>query len=253
MKIMAMAFLLSALGGAPVSAQQASTYDDRPKITVTGEAVVYVKPDRIVATFGIETSDQDVSAAKLKNNDIMKKALAAARDCGVPDKDIQTDYLSLQPRFRSDSAKEAFIGYFVRNTLVVTLNEAGKIEELVTKVLQTGVNYIHGVDFQTSELKRFREQARELALQAAKEKAAKMASVLSQAIGSPLQINESYGGSPGMYYSSWGSWGSARNLGMTQNTVQDLRGNSGEAADTIALGKIAVRANVSVTFELLKK
>jgi hypothetical protein len=34
--------------------------------------------------------------------------------------------------------------------------------------------------------------------------------------------------------------------------MQDLRGSSGEVLDTIALGKRAVRANVSVTFELKK-
>jgi len=253
MKIMTAAVLLTALAGAPALARQSNLYDNRPKITVNGEAVVYVTPDRIIATFGIETSDPDVAVAKQKNNEIMKKAVAAVRELGVPDKDIQTDYLSLQPRFRSEQAREVFLGYFVRNTFIVTLAEAARTEEMVTRVLQAGVNYIHNVDFQTSELKKYREQARELALQAAREKAARMASVLNQSIGPPLQINESYGGSPGMYYSSWGGWGSGRNLGMAQNTIQDLRSGSGEAVDTIALGKLAIRANVSVTFELLRK
>ena len=252
MKTIILALFLAAVSSAPGWGQQTYLYDDRPKITVGGEAVVYVKPDKIIISFGIETSDLDISVAKQKNNDIMKKAVAALRDCGVPDKDIQTDYLSLQPRFRSDLAKEVFLGYFVRNTFIVTLNEAAKMEDVVTKVLQTGVNYIHNVDFQTAEFKKFREQARELALRAAREKADRMASVLGQFVGSPLQINEINSGSPGMYYSSWGGWGSTRSSLMSQNVSQDLRGGSGEVLDTIALGKIAIRANVSVTFELKK-
>jgi uncharacterized protein YggE len=252
MKTIILALFMTAVSSAPGWGQQTYLYDDRPKITVGGEAVVYVKPDKIIISFGIETSDLDISVAKQKNNDIMKKAVAALRDCGVPDKDIQTDYLSLQPRFRSDLAKEVFLGYFVRNTFIVTLNEATKMEDVVTKVLQTGVNYIHNVDFQTAEFKKFREQARELALRAAREKADRMASVLGQSVGSPLQINEISSGSPWVYYSSWGGWGSSRSSPMTQNTIQDVRGGSGEVLDTIALGKIAIRANVSVTFELRK-
>lgn len=37
---------------------------------------------------------------------------------------------------------------------------------------------------------------------------------------------------------------------MAQNVVQDARGESGEITDTIALGKISIRGNVTVTFEL---
>jgi len=138
----------------------------------------------------------------------------------------------------------------VRNALVVNLTEADKLEGVVTRVLQAGVNYIHGIDFQTTEFKKYREQARELALKAAKEKAEKMAAVLGQSVGSPVQISEGYGGSPWSYYSSWYGWGYGRTQGMTQNVVQNAQGGSGESPETISLGKIAIRANVSVVFEL---
>ena len=59
----------------PVWAQQTQLFDDRPKITVNGEAVVKVQPDQIIITFGIETWDKNIITAKQENNDIMKKAL----------------------------------------------------------------------------------------------------------------------------------------------------------------------------------
>jgi uncharacterized protein YggE len=232
--------------------QQATPYDDRPKITVNGEAVVNVKPDKIVINFGIETWDSDIVVAKQKNNDILKKAKAAMKESGVSERDIQTDYLSIEPRWKSEYRKEDFLGYFVRNTVVVTLTDAAKVEKLVTEVLQAGVNYIHGIDFQTTEFKKYREQARELALKAAKEKADKMAAVLGQSVGAPIQINESFGGSPWWYWSNWSGWGYGRNQGMSQNVVQNVQGGSSEISDTIALGKISIRAAVAVTFELRK-
>jgi len=233
-------------------AQQTRMYDDRPKITVNGEAVVNVKPSKIVVRLGIETWDADISVAKQKNNDILKKAVAVIKECGVPEKEIQTDSLSVEPRYKNDYRKEDFIGYFVRNSLVVTLTETGKVEELVTKVLQAGVNYIHGINFQTTEFKKYREQARELALKAAKEKAEKMAGVLGQSVGAPIQINENSSGSPWGYYSSWSGWGDGRHQGMTQNVIQNVQDAPGEISDSIALGKISIRANVNVIFELKK-
>ena len=242
--------LLTALTICPVWAQQAAMYDDRPKISVSGEAVVNVMPDKIVVTFGIETWDSEIMVAKQKNNEILKNAVTAIKELGIPEKEIQTDHLSIEPRYKNDYSKQDFIGYFVRNTFIVTLAETDKVEELVTKALLTGVNYIHGIDFQTTEFIKYREQARDLALKAAKEKADKMAAVMNQSVGIPIQINENSGGSRWGYYSSWSGWGYGRNQGMSQNVMQNIQGDGGEISETIALGKISIRANVAVTFEL---
>ncbi len=153
---------------------------------------------------------------------------------------------------KSEYRKDDFIGYFVRNAVVVTLADVSKVEEVITQTLQAGVNYIHGIDFQTTELRKYREQARELALKAAKEKADKMATVLGESVGKPIQINELSGGSPWWYWSSWSRWGWGRSQGMSQYNVQADRDGSGEITDSIALGKLTIKANVSVTFELKK-
>jgi hypothetical protein len=228
-------------------AQQPLVYDSRPRISVTGEAVVNVKPDKVVVAFGIETWDVDISVAKQKNSDILKKAMASMKECGVPETAIQTDQLSIEPRWRGSYEKQDFVGHFVSNTVVVSLSDVKKVERLVSSALAVGVNHIHGLDFQTTDFKKHREEARELALKAAKEKAEKMSAVLGQAIGKPLQISESYAGS------SWyGGWSRGRSSGMSQVQVQAERGSSGDIADTVPLGTIGVRANVSVTFELMQ-
>ncbi|MCS7306782.1 MAG: SIMPL domain-containing protein [Thermoguttaceae bacterium] len=229
--------------------QTGSVNLEPPKIIVQGEAVVYVKPDKILLSFGIETWDkQDILTAKQKNTEIFRKALGVLHQLGIPDKDIQTDYLSIEPRYRDGYRREEFVGYFVRNTFVVTLREPEKLEQLITQMLQAGVPYIHGVDFQSSEFKKYREQARTLALQAAKEKAEKMAAALGQSIGPPLQIQE--GQSPWYYYSGWSGWGFSRAQTMAQNVLQEIPASFEQPGETIALGKIAIRASVSVIFQL---
>jgi uncharacterized protein len=245
------AAVLLAIAIACPAMSQSQMFDNRPKIIVNGEAAIYVTPDKIIVSLGIETQDTEILAAKSKNSEILSRTLAAIKELGIPGKDVQTDHLSIEPRYRNDYGREGFIGYFVRNTLVVTLREVDKVEELITGALKAGVNYIHGVDFQNSDFRKYREQARELALKAAKEKAEKMAGVLNQLVGSPIQISENYNASYASYYSGWGY---SRSQGMiqTSNVIQDYRSGSGDISDSIALGKISIKANVSVTFELGK-
>lgn len=251
MKTRVITIFLIVVATISMQAQQGELFVDRPKITVNGEAVVKVQPDQIIITFGIETWNKNIMFAKQENNEIMKKAIVVIKEAGIQDKDMQTDHLSIEPRYVNNYEKRNFIGYFVRNTLVVTIAEPDKVEDLVTGVLQSGVNYIHNIDFQTTEFKKYREQARELALNAAKEKAEKMAGALGQRIGDPIQINEGYGGSNWWYYSSWNGWGYGnRSNYMSQNIMQNIESGTGEISETIALGKISIKANVNVTFEL---
>ena len=250
MKTVFISFLIVLSSLSYFRAQQLYPDDVQSKISVNGEAVVKVQPDQIIITFGIETWDKNIITAKQENTDIMKKALAVIKNSGIPDKDVQTDYLLIEPRYDNNYEKKNFIGYFVRNTFVVTLGETDKVEDLVTKMLEAGVNYIHNIDFQTTEFKKYREQARDLALNAAKEKAEKMAGALGKFIGDPVQISEGYGGSNMWYYSSWNGWGYGRSNYTSQNVMQNINTAPGESSETIALGKISIKANVNVSFEL---
>jgi uncharacterized protein len=249
MKRITIVLLVALALAASVSAQLRAD-GPRPSITVTGEALVTATPDKILITLGIETWDADVVAAKDRNGAILKKALAAMRALGVADKDDQTDHLSIEPRWKDDYRHDTFIGFFVRNGLVVTLTAVGTVEPLLTSVLKAGVNYVHDIDFQTTTVRSLRDRARELALRAATEKATAMAAVLGQSIGAPLQISESYAGTPWSFSSSWSGWRPGRAPGMMQNVTQAAGGEAGPPGETVALGKIGIRAGVSVTFEL---
>ncbi len=238
--------LLAMMLSVSVYAQRGGSDLEIPHISVTGEALVNVVPDKIVITFGIETHAMEMDDAKDENGDILRDAISDIRRMGVKDKDIQTDHLSIEPRYRNGFGKEDFLGYFVRNSIAVTITDPARVDELVSEVLDAGVNYIHGIDFQTTELKTHRERAREMALAAAREKAEKMAAALGQRIARPLQISEQHMGSPWGY---WSGWGRGRSSGMSQNVMQNIS-SGGDITGTVALGKIGIRAAVRVTFVL---
>lgn len=219
-------------------------------ITVTGDAEVRVVPDEVILTLGIETWDKDLQVAKSQNDEIVARVLALAEDYGVEPQHVQTDFVSIEPRYRNGYYEESdFIGYFVRKSVVITLRDLGKFEDLLTDALEAGVNYVQGIQFRTTELRKHRDEARALAIQAAREKAGAMADELGQTVGEPRQITEVQSGWWSGYNAWWGSrWGS----GMAQNVIQEA-GPGGIAAEgSLAPGQINVNARVSVSFEIGK-
>ena len=179
----------------PLAAQQPQSVD-QPKITVTGESLVYARPDKIVLNFGIETRDNQLLPAKQKNAAIWKKAAAALKESGVPNKDVQTDYLSIEPRYRNYNEIDEPIGYVARNMFVVTISDPAKVEGLISEMLALGVNHVNGIEFQTTDFKRLRESARELALRR-REKAEKMAAALGCSVANLWQSTSPMAAAPG--------------------------------------------------------
>ena len=215
-------------------------------ISTSGEADVKVVPDEVTLTLGVETSDKDLETAKSQNDARVKKILAAARDAGVDPRHLKTDYMNLEPRYDTRNNERFLLGYWVRKSLTITLRDVSKFEDILGRSLAAGANYIQGVDFHTTELRKHRDRARSMAIQAAREKAIALAAELGQKVGKPRSISE--GGSG--WYSGYGWWGSRWGSYAAQNVVQNAAPGSSSDDGPLALGQVSVRASVSVTFEL---
>jgi uncharacterized protein YggE len=230
---------------------QGQTTSSTPRrITVSGEAEVRVVPDEVILSLGVETWDKDMEKAKRQNDEIIAAVLALAADYGIPPEHVQTDYVGIEPRYRNGYYEPSdFIGFFVHKTVVITLRDLSQFEGLLADALEAGVNYVHGIEFRTTELRQHRDEARALAIRAAKEKAEALAGELDQKIGDPLDIQEVQNGWWSGYNAWWGSrWGN----GMSQNVIQEVGGVSVLADSSVAPGQINVNARVSVTFELTR-
>ena len=219
---------------------------DVRSISVSGEAMVSVAPDRILITLGASTRHLEPGPAKSENDAIVKRTLAALTGLGLTARDIQTDGISIQQRWSPDGEK--LLGYTVGNMMVVTVDTTARVEPVISAALAAGINYLGGVDFQTRDLKKHREQARELAMRAAREKADKMAAALGERVGRTRQVGEqSYNDGGTTYRSGWSGWSTGRDRSMSQVSVGV---GSSELTETLALGTIGIRARVSVQFDL---
>jgi uncharacterized protein YggE len=202
-------------------------------ITVTGAAEVRVPPNEVILNLGVETWDKDLGIAKTQNDERVKRIFALAKKYNVAPGHMRIENISIEPRYKDGEAREDFIGYRVRKTIVLTVRNVSKFEDLLNSALEAGADYVYGVQFRTTKLREYRAQARVLALRAAKEKAKNMAKELGQKVGRPYAIvEEQY------------------ERGMAPNVIQGAGGSPGEADKSIAMGQINVSARVRVSFEL---
>jgi uncharacterized protein len=217
-------------------------------VSVSGDAQVNVVPDRVTILLGVETRNKSLDEASSQNDGLTRQVLAAARKLEVNSSDIQTDFIHVDLAYDHDDS--VVVSYYqVTKEIQILLKDVSKFEALVSTVLHAGANHIYGIDFSTSELRKYRDQARALATRAAIDKANDLAAAAGMKVtGKPTSLTTySYGGGSSYRYCC----GYRYSGGMAQNVVQNQMntGDSG-AESTVALGKIAVYASVTMTFQM---
>lgn len=237
MKAILAAFLLVASW--PVRAQQT--------INVSGDAEIKVVPDQVVLFLGVEVHAKVLEEARRENDRRVASVRSAVGKLGLRDGDLQTDFIQLGIVYMDDGVTPRY--YYSRKSMVLVVHKVDDMEQILSTAIDAGATHIHGVEFQTTKLREFRDQARALAVKAATEKARDMAAAAEmKVVGGPISISASQYGGGSWYGSGWGM-GSQRMSAMSQNVVVNA-GFGSDTQGTIALGRISVTATVSLQFRI---
>jgi uncharacterized protein YggE len=231
----AFAFLLLLLTFAPAAAAQQRP--EPPHVTVAGEAEMNIAPDEVRFDVTLQGFNKELRHAKTQVDERLKGLIGLARMHGVAESDTQTDYVKVAPRYKGGDDTRTFLGYGVRKDLVFTLRDVTRAEGLLSELLDFGVWRINSISFHTSQMRKYRDQARALAMTAAQAKAAALAAAVGQKIGKAIVIEEEMPGRTG-----------APNFAA--NVVSFDRDGGTASEGTLALGLIKVSARVTVKFEL---
>ena len=210
-----------------------------PLISTSATAEVKVAPDQVYVSLGVTVRNKELEAAKRQSDDRVAAVLKSLKENGVAAKDMQTDYLSINPEYENARAVTPDV-YVVARSIGVRIRDIRTFEKVLTAALVNGANQVGGVDFRTSELQKHRAEARELAIRAAKEKAVALAAEIGAKVGKVQSISES---------ASNGYVGSLNGCYAAQNATLNAS-DGGPASDTLATGQINVSATVNVKFRL---
>jgi uncharacterized protein YggE len=160
-------------------------------VTVTGEATVAVAPDAAVIRIGVTSQDKTAREASEANAKQMTAVLAAIKDTGIADRDIQTSRLSLQPQYDANKSGNARLtGFQASNQVTVRIRDIDKLATVLDRAIASGANEMSGIEFVISEQSKMLDQARDDAIADARRKAELYAKAAAARIGNVVSISE---------------------------------------------------------------
>ena len=222
---------------------QSIDVNNLPTVKVTGTAEIQVVPDTATLSFAVAKKDKSVAVAKKQNDETINRVVAVAKQFNIAATDVKTDYIRVKETTRrekirnsDDDYTEVFDGYQVSRNLVIKLRDISRFETFLTALLDAGVSDVDSVAFTSSELRKYKDQARAQAVRAAREKAEALAKEINQTIGKAVSIEEN---------DIDGYRSPASNISQNSFSI-DGDGN----AETVSVGAISVKAQVEVRFLL---
>jgi hypothetical protein len=204
-----------------------------PTVEVVGEGIVYVTPDMVNISISIEKEGLDLKNLRQKNGEAVAQVLQLLSK-ELPMENFQTSYVSL---YKDDYNK--LNKYRVVQNINIKLEDISKYDNLMNAIFDAGVNRIDGISFGVKNKEKLLQEARVAAIDDARKKALLYAVSLDQNIGKAIKIKE---------------------VNSHFNDIQPVErmskmslGSPANGNDnTLAVGKIAIEAQVNVAFELLK-
>ncbi|WP_315504542.1 SIMPL domain-containing protein [Capnocytophaga sputigena] len=202
-----------------------------PTVEVVGEGIVYATPDMVNISISIEKEGLDLKNLRQKNGEAVAQVLQLLSK-ELPMENFQTSYVSL---YKDDYNK--LNKYRVVQNINIKLEDISKYDNLMNAIFDAGVNRIDGISFGVKNKEKLLQEARVAAIDDARKKALLYAVSLDQNIGKAIKIKE---------------------VNSHFNDIQPVErmskmslGSTG-SDNTLAVGKIAIEAQVNVAFELLK-
>lgn len=206
------------------------------QVRVSAEGVVYVTPDTVTLSLGVTSSSSELDKVKSDLDTRSTKLVQALKAVGVPDDQIQTAQADISINYQDWQRRTGreFVG---SRNYTVKLKDLSMLAKVMNAAFENGANTMGGVNYTSSEMPKFQDEARKQAVRSAKEKAALLASELGAKTGRVLTITEN----------SDVVFPLARGYAAAMAAAPAPGGTTEES---LPAGRIAVRANVTVSFEL---
>ncbi len=172
-----------------VMAQRSETED---RFSVNGSGIVYAKADIANITVGLKTGTKKSAAeATADSTEKMNRIIKSLNDLSIEEKDIKTADYSLNPVYNWFEGKgQVLQGYEVTQNVSVKVRDLAKIGDVIAKTTEQGANQIGNVSFTIDDEYELKNQARELAIQKAKEKAQLIAEQTGMKLGEVKSVYE---------------------------------------------------------------
>jgi uncharacterized protein YggE len=228
--------LLAALALASPAPAQGAMQRPFPEVTVSGEATIALTPDLAQATGGVTTEAKTVREASDANAQAMNAVIAALKEAGIADKDVQTSQFTIAPVYaqnRPGREEPRITGYRASNQVRFNIRDIAKVSDVLDRAIAAGATDLRGVTFTVSNASKAKDQARTEAISDARRRAEVYARAVGAQVGRAIAITET-------------------SAALPRPMVMSRSAELASAAPPIAPGETTLQINVTVSFELLQ-
>jgi hypothetical protein len=200
LSILVLGTVLTACGPSNITVQP---QPPQRTITVTGTGLVTLTPDIAYIYIGVQTQDASATVAMNDNNARAAAIIAAIKNFGIADKDIQTTNFSIYPQQQYDNnGTITGIIYMVNNTVYVTVRDLTKLGDMLDATVQAGANSINSITFDVADKSAALSEARLAAVADARKQADELVGATGVSLGD-VQTISYYDSTPSpIYYSA---------------------------------------------------
>ncbi len=210
--------------------------DIQPHLTVYGTSTVEVTPDEMYWTLKVSNKGGNVEKLAEQHSDIVLSALLFVGEAGVAKENTQTSMMQFGENWEHQNGRRVQEGYFASSRISFKLSDFTKYQHLWIGLSKIKDMSIQNIGYGYSKYSEVQDKARLGALLASQKKAHAMAKTLNVDLGDPISIEE---GQP---------FNEPRRSEMLMASGNSVR--TGSQVPGFALGKILIKGNVIVVYEL---
>ena len=211
------AFALLSLASSTALAQSTASVSVSPLgpnsalLSLSAEGTSRRTPDIALFNAGVVTQATTASEALADNSRKMDRVIAALKRAGIAERDIQTQAISLQPRY-SDPERDAqmlsrttgrpyvppteapkIIGYEARNSVQIRVRKLGEMGKIIDTLIGEGANQVDGPSFTLDQPREAMDEARREAIAVGRQRAELYAQATGMRVARLLSVSEGGG------------------------------------------------------------
>jgi len=165
-------------------------------VTVTGEAKTTQKNQIASFNAGVNVIKEKKEEAVAEANQKMDALIKAVKDFGIPEKDIETQNMSVYQQqeqiysgVRTPTTNKAS-QWVVNNSIAITLRDTNKVNDLANLLNTSGANNVYGPNFRMDDTNEIEKTLYNEAIEDAKEKATLIAKASGRKLGKVVTVND---------------------------------------------------------------
>jgi uncharacterized protein YggE len=188
MRYLLLIFLL--LGSATASAEEP------PYIAVNASGWVEAVPDMLTVVATVRATGRDVAALQREVDQTTGQVVAAARELGIEEGDIDSSRINIQPEYDWKASTRIYRGQSVQRTISMTLRDTGRYGDLVMALSRYDLHSMSQPRLEHSAIDELRLEAMDRALAQGRVKAERIAKGIGAELGSVIRVEEHGGPTP---------------------------------------------------------